>query len=82
VRAWAVGAELAVEVRDMGPGIPEEIVWALMAGESAEGHRRPGLGLRQVYRMAQAHGGKLSIEPSARGTTVRVTLPLAAADGG
>jgi signal transduction histidine kinase len=81
VRAWAAEAELAVEVRDMGPGIPEQVVRALMAGESAEGHMRPGLGLRQVYRMAQAHGGRLSIEPRARGTTVRVTLPLAAADG-
>jgi nitrogen-specific signal transduction histidine kinase len=76
VHAWATDTDLMIEVRDMGPGLPDAVTRALFAGAAPDDGPRPGLGLRQVHSMAQAHGGKLSVDSSADGTTVRIILPL------
>lgn len=81
VRADSTGAMLAIEVRDRGPGIPDAIIQALYANEplNSRHNSRHGLGLRQAYSMACAHGGGLSCEATDQGTCVLLALPIAGA---
>ncbi|HWB51081.1 MAG TPA: ATP-binding protein [Stellaceae bacterium] len=69
-------------VRDTGPGMtPGEIATALEPfGQVDAGHTRrhegTGLGLPLAQRLAELHGGKLTVSSVKRcGTTVTVTLP-------
>ena len=81
VRGGADGGIL-FEVRDTGPGMtPQEIQTALEpfgqvdAGQ-ARRHEGTGLGLPLAVRLAELHGGSLSVESvKGWGTTVTVTLP-------
>ena len=70
-----------IEVRDWGPGVPEEQLSKL-----AEPFQRPdaarsrhaggvGLGLYLCRLVAQAHGGRLALENAHPGLRVRVWLP-------
>ena len=74
--------EVAVEVRDSGPGIPPGEVERLKRpftrlDDSRAGHGGSGLGLAIVERTAQAHGGKLELLPRApHGLIARLVLPL------
>jgi two-component system, OmpR family, osmolarity sensor histidine kinase EnvZ len=75
--------EVAIEVRDCGPGIPPQEVERLKRpftrlDDSRAGHGGSGLGLAIVERTAQAHGGKLELLPrSPHGLIARLVLPLA-----
>jgi len=75
--------EVAIEVRDAGPGIPPQEVERLKRpftrlDDSRAGHGGSGLGLAIVERTAQAHGGKLELLPrSPHGLIARLVLPLA-----
>jgi signal transduction histidine kinase len=69
-----------VEVADNGPGIPAEAkdkVFDLFFTTKAKGS---GLGLAVVRRIVDAHDGRLDLHTSPKGTTVRVTLPVAGGD--
>jgi len=74
--------EVAIEVRDSGPGIPPQEVERMKRpftrlDDSRAGHRGSGLGLAIVERTAQAHGGTLELVPRApRGLIARLVLPL------
>jgi signal transduction histidine kinase len=68
-----------VEVKDRGPGLPEgmeqQIFDPFVRGEN--GHRGGrGLGLFIARRVVEAHGGTISAESDAGGTTFRIQLPL------
>lgn len=74
-----VGAELEIEIRDHGPGVPEAELAALFRpffrgsnAARAEGH---GLGLAIVTRIALAHGGAAEAT-NAEGGGLRVVLRL------
>jgi two-component system, OmpR family, osmolarity sensor histidine kinase EnvZ len=73
--------EVAIEVRDQGPGIPSQEVERLKRpftrlDDSRSGHGGSGLGLAIVERTAQAHGGSLELVPrSPRGLIARLVLP-------
>lgn len=79
------GALAEIRVEDTGPGLPEELLQRLMAGQPL---RDPpakrthggigGLGLAIAQRVAALHGGSLRPLPSPEGgTTLCMALPLA-----
>lgn len=69
------GAATVLTVRDDGPGIPaklrEQIFEALFTTK-AKGN---GLGLALCRRIAEAHGGTVTLVPSDHGATFRVSVP-------
>lgn len=75
------GSDWSIAVQDTGPGIPASIIQALQdnAPPLADGTRGPhlGLGLRQVYATAVAHGGTVTIDSTPHGSTVQMRLPVA-----
>jgi signal transduction histidine kinase len=81
VAAWADRQELVIEVRDKGPGIPadlkDRIFEPFFQGDPSRGDSSgSGLGLSIVQRIAEAHGGRVSVSSSSAGSTFRITLPL------
>ena len=72
-------SSLELCVTDDGPGIPEEmrvhIFDPFYSGRNAG--RGLGMGLPKAWRIAQLHGGKVSVDSARRGTTVTIHLPAA-----
>lgn len=67
-----------IEVRDSGPGIPEEIRDRVFEPFFTTKARGGGLGLPIARRTAELHGGSLSCScPPDGGTVVTLTLPVA-----
>jgi signal transduction histidine kinase len=78
VRARTNGADLAVDVCDNGPGVPQELADGVfrpfVTGGRAGG---AGLGLAIARDLVRAHGGDIAIADTGKqGTTFRFTLPL------
>jgi len=78
----SVGADaLSIEVRDHGPGVPEEqlsqLAQAFYRPDSARTRSAGGvgLGLYLCRLMAQAHGGTFAVSNAQPGLAVTVTLP-------
>ena len=70
-----------VSIADSGPGMPAGALSRLEQGLFTSKREGTGLGVRIARRIAIAHGGDIAFESHAGvGTTVRVSLPLAAAD--
>ena len=76
------GDELIIEVRDRGPGIPEDerrrifdMFYSVERGD--RGRDGTGLGLAICRGMIGAHGGNVEAlpGPDGRGTVMRITLP-------
>ncbi len=68
-----------IRVADSGPGFPprfSESAFVPLASSKAEGL---GIGLSLCRTIVEAHGGKLWIDPHARGGVVCFTLPIAEA---
>ena len=81
--ARLVEGKLRIDVRDRGPGIPEEerarifdMFYSVERGD--RGRHGTGLGLTISQGMVGAHGGSVEALPGrdGRGTTIRITLPL------
>jgi two-component system sensor histidine kinase BaeS len=73
---------LVLEVADDGPGIPQGLRASLFDRfTKSTDSRGSGLGLAIARAIVTAHGGTIDASPGAggRGTTMRVTLPAAAA---
>jgi signal transduction histidine kinase len=79
VRAWHDDGSVRVEVRDNGPGIPEDLqerVFEPFFTTKPPGHGT-GLGLDIARRIiADLHGGELSVESVPGDTRFLVRLPL------
>jgi len=82
VDARRVDGALRIDVRDRGPGIPEDerrrifdMFYSVERGD--RGRQGTGLGLAITQGMIGAHGGSVEALPGAdgRGTTIRITLP-------
>jgi len=62
--------KITVEVSDSGSGITGDL-----QRQSGEFPFRPGVGIRSMNERVKLIGGRLDIESSSSGTTVRVTIP-------
>lgn len=73
---------VALEVRDDGPGMPEEVLeQACEPFFTTRGESRAGLGLSTAWGMVHRQGGELIVESEVgRGTRIVVTLPVAPAE--
>jgi signal transduction histidine kinase len=69
IRLASNAAALELEVQDFGQGLPPEML-------QPDGIQQLGVGLRGMQERITQLGGKLEIESSAEGTTIRVRLPL------
>jgi signal transduction histidine kinase len=89
IEAMPEGGRLSIEVeknrshclvgiRDTGPGIPREQREKIFQLYFTTKPRGTGIGLAMTFRAVQLHGGTIEIESECgKGTTFRVTLPLA-----
>ncbi len=68
---------MILNIRDEGPGIPEEIQDKIFEPFFTEGNEAgEGLGLLLAKNIMDAHEGKISFESSAEGTTFILSLPV------
>jgi signal transduction histidine kinase len=74
-----MGSAVAVDVCDQGQGIAPEHVAKVFDPFFSTKKRGTGLGLSISNRIVHNHGGRIEIVPRARGTLMRVHLPV---DGG
>jgi signal transduction histidine kinase len=65
-----------VDVQDEGPGIPAEYLERIFEPFFSTRSRGTGLGLPIARRLAEAHGGSLSLETGSQGTNAILELPL------
>jgi signal transduction histidine kinase len=73
------GARTVLQVRDEGPGVPADLrarVFEALFTTKAKG---TGLGLALCRRIVDAHGGALTLEPSASGAVFQIAIPDAPA---
>jgi PAS domain S-box-containing protein len=81
--ARQAGEEVAIEVRDTGPGIPKEELpklfqrFARAENARTRGVSGTGLGLFISKHIVEAHGGRIEVESEeGKGSAFRVILPL------
>lgn len=78
VRARTAAGGIEVEVADDGEGIPsgegEHVFDAFYRGDAARDEDGAGLGLAVSRAIVEAHGGRIWLEPTVAGTSVRFTL--------
>jgi DNA-binding response OmpR family regulator/signal transduction histidine kinase len=82
VRSWGGIRHFRLEVEDEGGAIPQDQIdlafepfSGLRSPEPAPG-RRPGEGLPHCAQLMNAYGGTVALEATARGTLVRISLPM------
>jgi signal transduction histidine kinase len=72
------GDDLVIRVSDTGPGIPPEIEHRLFQSFVTSGKvGGTGLGLAIVRKIAEEHGGSVSVSSSPRGASFELRLPQA-----
>lgn len=72
----AAGTQIVLEVRDDGPGIPEDMLPFIFDKFYKGAGGGAGLGLAIAEQIAEAHGGTLSVKSKVgEGTTFKLTLP-------
>jgi signal transduction histidine kinase len=80
VRALSAAEGVQVEVADTGSGIAEgdrdRVFEAFFQAGAARANGSAGLGLAISRAIVEAHGGRIWLEPSVVGTSVRFTLPV------
>jgi signal transduction histidine kinase/putative methionine-R-sulfoxide reductase with GAF domain len=68
--------DLVVSFSDTGPGIPKEIEHRLFQSFVTSGKKGgTGLGLAIVKKIAEEHGGTISVQSSSRGATFKLRVP-------
>jgi len=76
VKAWRDGRRVIIEIRDNGPGIPQQSRTNLFrAFQSSHRKGGTGLGLAIAFELAAAHGGMLELMDTTTGATFRLEIP-------
>ena len=70
-----VSLPLMIEVRDNGPGIPDNLRLHLFDPFVSSKHSGSGLGLALVAKIIGSHGGVIECDSHSGGTTFRILLP-------
>jgi signal transduction histidine kinase len=74
------GGEVALTVRDDGPGIPEEVRAKIFVPYFTTKAKGTGLGLAIVHRIVTDHGGSIAVESApGKGAAFVIRLPVASA---
>ena len=73
------GGEVAIDIVDTGPGIPENILSSVCEPFFTTRADGTGLGLAIAKRYVEQNGGRLEIVSRPGATTVRIKLPVAGA---
>ena len=85
LRAAVDGAAITFEVADAGPGIPADRsgrLFEILEPRPEHDEASGGFGLAVAKRLVELHAGTIEVESEVgRGTTFRVRLPEAVADG-
>jgi PAS domain S-box-containing protein len=77
VTTYRQGDVAVIQIRDTGPGIPDDIRERIFEPFFTTKARGGGLGLPIARRTAELHGGSLTLEcPAEGGTIVTMTLPM------
>ena len=83
VRSGAHNGKVKVEVRDQGPGIPEEEIGKLfgefqkLSAQPTGGEKSTGLGLAIVKKIVEAHNGEIGVESIfGQGSTFFFKIPV------
>jgi signal transduction histidine kinase/putative methionine-R-sulfoxide reductase with GAF domain len=78
ISAGLDAGDLVIRVTDTGPGIPKEVEGRLFQSFVTAGKKGgTGLGLAIVKKIAEEHGGSISVESSPRGSEFCLRLPQA-----
>ena len=76
IRASKTGGIALVSIHDTGVGIPKENLDKLFTVMFTTKARGQGFGLAVCKRIAEAHGGEISVESTVgKGTTILIRLP-------
>jgi nitrogen fixation/metabolism regulation signal transduction histidine kinase len=75
-------AAVRIEVRDSGPGIPDDIQDKIFDPYFTTKAKGTGLGLALAYRILEDHGGSIGLETGPGGTAFMVDLRVAPEAGG
>ena len=70
-------SEVTLIVEDNGPGLPEEEIDVLEAGEETDLEHSSGIGLWLVRWIVSRSGGELLVEQDEQGTRIGIRLPRA-----
>lgn len=76
IKTFIHGDELNVKVIDTGKGIPEQVAASLFEPFNTSKRTGSGLGLYNVKKAIELHGGKISFETGSSGTTFTIVLPM------
>jgi signal transduction histidine kinase len=75
IAAHREGASTTFRVRDDGPGVPADLWERIFEALFTTMAKGSGLGLALCRRIAEAHGGTVSVAPSERGATFHLSIP-------
>ena len=83
VRTYLVGEQAALEISDDGPGVAPDVAPRIFEPfvTTKPEVSGTGFGLSSSFGIANAHGGKLELVPTAVGACFRLTLPGAGFPG-
>ena len=74
-RVFQDDGSVCLDVEDDGPGIPEALRPTLFEAFATGREGGVGLGLALARRIAEAHGGRLTLRDDTASTTFRIALP-------